>query len=96
MIISRYLRRHGMSTLVNKPLAQQVSFSQYEMTVSLKDGRRIAVPLTWFPSLLEANQDQLDNHLIMGEGEGIHWPELDEDISVLGLLLGSGIDDGAA
>jgi len=58
------------------------------MIVSLVDGRTITVPLLWFPRLVSANQKQLANYELLGDGEGIHWPDVDEDISVAGLLRG--------
>ncbi|HHN66487.1 MAG TPA: DUF2442 domain-containing protein [Thermopetrobacter sp.] len=67
---------------------QNVTFTEDEMIVSLVDGRRIAVPLAWFPCLVDASREQLENWALLGDGEGIHWPELDEDISVTGLLRG--------
>ena len=69
-------------------LARDVAFTEDEMIVSLADGRRIAVPLAWFPRLADASREQLENWELLGDGEGIHWPELDEDISVTGLLRG--------
>ena len=56
------------------------------MIVSLADGRRLAVPLTWFPRLAKATPGQLLNYELLGDGDGIHWPDLDEDLSVQGLL----------
>jgi hypothetical protein len=79
-----------MSTLASKakPLAKTVSFSNDEMTVSLVDGRSITVPLNWFPKLAGAAADELVNWELLGDGQGIHWPTLDEDLSVAGLLEG--------
>jgi len=70
------------------PLALEVRITENELTVSLADGRTISVPLAWFPRLLHATPEQRTRFEIMGDGEGIHWPELDEDISVAGLLRG--------
>ena len=70
------------------PLAQDVHFSDFEMSVSLTDGRTISVPLSWFATLSNATRDQLEDFQILGDGEGLHWPQLDEDLSVKGLLLG--------
>ena len=70
------------------PLAQQVAFTEEELVVSLVDGRTITVPLAWFPRLANATIEQLQKYEILGGGEGIHWPDIDEDISVEGLLLG--------
>jgi len=70
------------------PLAQDVQFTDAELVVALADGRRIAVPLAWFPRLADASREKLENWELLGDGEGIHWPGLDEDISVAGLLRG--------
>ena len=70
------------------PLAQEVKFTDDELIVSLVDGRTIMVPLVWFPRLASATAAQLRNYEILGDGEGIHWPAIDEDLSVEGLLLG--------
>jgi len=56
--------------------------------VELKDGRRASVPLAWFPRLLHGTAAERGNWELLGDGEGIHWPDLDEDISVEGLLAG--------
>lgn len=68
------------------PRAKKVAFSSDELSVVLADGRRISVPLAWFPRLLHASAEQLENYELLGEGAGIHWPDLDEDLSVAGLL----------
>ena len=80
-----------MSTLAVEPhaLAEDVSFTDSDMTVSLVDGRKIIVPLVWFPRLANATQSQLRNWELLGDGEGIHWSEIDEDLSVSGLLRGN-------
>ena len=70
------------------PIATGVHTTEYELQVDLADGRRVSVPLAWFPRLLHATPDQKSNYELMGDGEGIHWPEVDEDISVRGLVLG--------
>jgi len=66
--------------------AKQVEVSDDELTVLLADGRRISVPLAWYPRLLNATAEQRRNFELLGDGHGIHWPELDEDLSVAGLL----------
>ncbi len=71
------------------PLATAVATSDDELVVSLADGRRISVPLVWFPRLLNATADERAEFRLIGQGEGIHWPRIDEDISVGGLLRGS-------
>ncbi|HUP63639.1 MAG TPA: DUF2442 domain-containing protein [Thermoanaerobaculia bacterium] len=78
-----------MSTLVETTaLAKEVTVSEDELTVRLVDGRTISVPLVWFPRLLHATTDQRAKFELPGDGEGIHWPDVDEDISVAGLLRG--------
>ena len=70
------------------PRAIEVEVSEDELTVVLADGRRIAVPLAWFPRLLSATAEERSKFEILGGGVGIHWPEIDEDLSVEGLLRG--------
>ncbi len=79
-----------MSTLAveTHPLAQSVEFTDDDLVVSLIDGRKVTVPLVWFPRLAEATKAQLESYELLGDGEGIHWPEIDEDLSVAGLLRG--------
>ena len=79
-----------MSTLAveTHPLAQSVAFTDDDLIVSLVDGRKFVVPLVWFPRLASATREQLERYELLGDGEGIHWPELDEDLSVAGLLRG--------
>ena len=57
-----------------------------QLVVVLADGRELAAPLTWFPRLLEATPEQRRNWRLIGGGHGIHWPEVDEDISITSLL----------
>ena len=64
-----------------------VAFNDDALSVSLRDGRVISVPLVWYPRLLNATSAQRKNWKIAGGGYGIHWPELDEDLSTEGLLL---------
>ena len=66
-----------------------VSFDDDAMSVRLKDGRTITVPLAWYPRLLRATTKQRRNWQIAGGGYGIHWPEIDEDLSTEGLLRGA-------
>ena len=79
-----------MSTLITERdvFAQSVIFSEDSMTVNLDDGRTLSVPLAWYPRLLHAAREERAKYELIGEGEGIHWPALDEDISVEGLLAG--------
>jgi hypothetical protein len=79
-----------MSTLVTERevFAESVSFSADSLTVSLDDGRALSVPLAWYPRLLHGKPQERQHYELIGDGEGIHWPDLDEDISVEGLLAG--------
>lgn len=70
------------------PRAEAVTVTQDTLVVELSDGRTISVPLAWFPRLLHATLDERRNWRLIGKGHGIHWEELDEDISVEGLLAG--------
>ena len=67
----------------------EVRFTESHMSVALRDGRTITVPLDWYPRLLNATPEQRTNWRSRGAGHGIHWPELDEDLSVKGLLDGT-------
>ena len=80
-----------MSTLAveTHPLAQKVEFTTDDMVVSLVDGRKVIVPLVWFPRLANATKSQMEKYELLGDGEGIHWPDFDEDLSVADLLRGS-------
>ena len=68
--------------------AQQVSLTDDTLIVNLIDGRTISVPMTWYPRLAHGSETERQNWRFIGEGEGIHWPDLDEDISIEGLLAG--------
>lgn len=86
-----------MSTLVIDGAAiRAVSARVTEDTliVDLADGRSISAPLAWYPRLLHGSPEERRNHRLIGTGEGIHWPELDEDISVEGLIAGSPSGEG--
>ena len=80
-----------MSTLAVElhPQAHNVKCTDVAICVDLLDGRTISAPLVWFPKLSQATKEQLDNWELLGDGEGIHWPDLDEDLSVAGLLAGT-------
>jgi hypothetical protein len=58
------------------------------VVVDLADGRTVSVPLAWYPRLLRGSPEERSNHRFIGDGEGIHWPDLDEDISVENILAG--------
>ena len=79
----------NVSTLeVRVPEATEVTVTEDTLTAELSDGRTIAVPLSWYPRLVHASTEERNNWRPIGAGEGIHWPDLDEDISVEGLLAG--------
>jgi hypothetical protein len=75
-------------TEIREALAQGVTLSDDALTVDLADGRTITVPLAWFPRLAHGSAAERANWRLIGGGAGIHWPELDEDISVESLLKG--------
>jgi len=78
-----------MSTLASRPVADavDVSFTDDELVVTLADARRVSAPLEWFPRLLRASPEQRSNWRLIGRGVGIHWDDVDEDISVRSLLV---------
>jgi uncharacterized protein DUF2442 len=69
--------------------AVDVTVMDDRLVVVLADGREVATPLAWFPRLLEATPEQRRNWRFIGRGHGIHWPDVDEDISVASLLRGA-------
>lgn len=75
-------------TLNVEPLATDVVFGDASFRVALDDGRELSIPIEWFSRLRKATPEQRANWRLIGRGEGIHWPDIDEDISVLGLLAG--------
>ena len=80
-----------MNTLaieIRPALVETVSVTDDSLTVDLDDGRTITVPLAWFPRLLHGNMQERNNWRLIGRGEGIHWPDLDEDVSVEGIIFG--------
>ncbi len=77
-----------MTTLVTEPVATRVWFEADAMWIELADGRRLGVPLAHFPQLLRASSENRNKYAISGGGTGLHWDDLDEDISVPALLMG--------
>ncbi|MBN1935497.1 MAG: DUF2442 domain-containing protein [Anaerolineae bacterium] len=80
-----------MSTLVidiRSPEVQDVKITQDTLTIDLADGRTISVPLAWYPRLWHGTPDERSHWRLIGKGEGIHWSDLDEDISVENILAG--------
>lgn len=76
------------SSIEPRPLAQNIRLTDSELIVTLLDGRVVHIPIAWFPTLANATEKQRANWELLGEGDGIRWPELDEDLSVDGLLKG--------
>jgi hypothetical protein len=80
-----------MNTLVNElqlVKAIEVSITEDNLVVELEDGRILSIPLTWYPRLWHGKMAERQNWRMIGDGMGIHWPDLDEDISIEGLILG--------
>ena len=76
------------TTEINVPEAMTVSVTEDALAVQLSDGRDISVPLSWYPRLVHATPEERGHLELIGGGQGIHWPDLDEDISVEMLLAG--------
>lgn len=70
------------------PSAMDVQITDDTLSVDLDDGRTISVPLLWYPRLMEGVEAERKNWRLIGNGEGIHWVDLDEDISIAGLIAG--------
>lgn len=75
-------------TEMSVPDAMRVRVTEDSLTAELSDGRIISVPLVWYPRLVHATPEERSNWELIGSGEGIHWPDLDEDISIDMLLTG--------
>lgn len=76
------------SVFEREGVACAIAFSRDCLEISLSDGRKISVPLTWYPRLLRGTREEREHYEFIGHGEGVHWPELDEDISIEGILSG--------
>lgn len=79
-----------MSTLVSERavLIRRVAVTDDTLQVDLSDGRSVSLPLGWYPRLAHGTAEERDRWELIGQGEGIHWPALDEDISLEGILAG--------
>jgi len=66
--------------------ATSISFENQKMKIIFEDGRELSIPLEWFPKLRDASETKLKNYRFIGDGEGIHWEDLDEDILVENLF----------
>jgi hypothetical protein len=75
--------------LKSEPRAEHVHCTEDELVVVLTDGRTLSVPLAWFPRLANASARQRSKYELLGNGSGMHWPTVDEDISIAGLLTGN-------
>ena len=73
---------------VQIPEAEDVSVTDDTLQVELSDGRTMSVPLAWYPRLVHATQEERSNWELIGKGQGIRWPDLDEDLGVEGLIAG--------
>ena len=80
-------KTNGTSTSIFfEARAEKLKITGKEIILSLADGRRLEIPLAWFPKLLEASPRQRNHFRLIGNGIGIHWPDIDEDLSVSGFL----------
>jgi hypothetical protein len=77
-----------MSTLVYEVRAVKIWFDDDNIWLGLEDGRQVSAPLAYYPRLLNATKEQRENYEFIGPGIGIHWEDLDEDLSVEGIVLG--------
>ena len=80
-----------MNTLaveIRVPEALDVSLTDDTLSVDLSDGRSISAPIAWFPRLMHSSDKERNNWRLIGKGQGIHWEDIDEDISIEGLLAG--------
>lgn len=81
---------------IEVPSAENVTVTEDSLSVDLSDGRTISVPLAWFPRLVHAAPEERNNWSLIGKGHGIHWEDIDEDISVEGLLAGKSSGESQA
>ena len=79
----------GILETASDERVRNVSFDDDRLVVDLMDGRTIAVPLAWYPRLANATPEERKNWEVAGAGYGIHWPDIDEDLSTEGLLRGA-------
>lgn len=83
----RHMEEKGMDTLDDIRVTG-VRCDAATLTVDFEDGRTVSLPLVWYPRLFKATQTQRDDFELIGPGMGVHWPDLDEDLSAKGLALG--------
>jgi hypothetical protein len=84
------------ATETTTPLATGIAVTDDTLTVDLSDGRTVSLPLDWYPRLLHATSEERGHWRLVARGEGVHWPDLDEDISVASLVAGQPSSEGAA
>lgn len=78
-----------MTTLViEDPIATSAMVNTDELSITLEDGRTLTIPLSWYPRLFHGTESEKSKFILIGNGRGIHWPDLDEDISIEGLIAG--------
>jgi hypothetical protein len=80
--------RYRPAFIPTTALAKQLDFDDVTMRVTFTDGRILSVPLSWFPILRDATPQQRANYELAGGGVSLHWPEIDEDLSIAGLMAG--------
>jgi hypothetical protein len=80
---------NSLAVVEREVAASSVEVTEDELIIALVDGRRISVPLVWYPRLSHATQKERESYELMGRGTGIHWPLIDEDLSVSGILRGN-------
>jgi len=78
-----------MITFQVEPRASEIWFDEDNLWLNFYDGRKLSIPLTYFPRLSQASDNQRKNYIISGGGTGIHWDEISEDINVINLLFGT-------
>jgi len=83
-------------TTTPQPQATSAAATEHTLTVELSDGRSVSVPLAWYPRLLHATSEERLKWRLIAQGEGIHWPDVEEDISVTPLIAGRPSSESAA
>jgi hypothetical protein len=85
----------SLNEAIQEAQARSVFIEREMLVVNLMDGRTVIVPLNWYPRLWHGSPEERDNYEIIGDGMYIHWPDLDEDLTVAGLLAGRRSGEGA-
>lgn len=79
---------NSLAIEIRSAIVQDITVTEDSLIVDLTDGRTVSVPLAWYPRLLHGTPEERNNWRLIGKGEGIHWPDLDEDISVENIVFG--------